>query len=229
MNVRVAFVRLLERTNLRRGLLGLGGLLLCSLVSCASPVGDAHYAVRDGVIVSVVDQKMAVMRNGALVKTYPVSTSKFGEGDRKGSYHTPLGFMTVSKKVGGTQPEGMVFKRQRPTGEILKPNAPGRDPIVSRIITLNGREKQNRNAGRRGIFIHGTPEEYKIGSPASYGCIRMRSSDVVELYGYMDKGMPVVIEKCSLVKSLDYSRQKYNDRIGADGGGERGRIASAQS
>lgn len=229
MSVRVAFVRLLEKKNLCKGLLGLGGILLCSLVSCASPVGDAHYAVRDGVIVSVVDQKMAVMRNGSLVKTYPVSTSKFGEGDRKGSYHTPLGFMTVAKKVGGAQPEGMVFKRQRPTGEILKPNAPGRDPIVSRIIALNGREKQNRNAGKRGIFIHGTPEEYKIGSPASYGCIRMRSSDVVELYDYMDRGMPVVIEKCSLVKSLDYSRQKYDDRTATDRDGGQERIVSAQS
>ena len=59
---------------------------------------------------------------------------------------------------------------------------PGRDPIVTRILWLRGREPQNANAYGRFIYIHGTPEERNIGRPASYGCVRMRSRDVIQLY-----------------------------------------------
>jgi L,D-transpeptidase catalytic domain len=53
---------------------------------------------------------------------------------------------------------------------------------VTRIIWLRGREPQNANAFARDIYIHGTPEERNIGRPASYGCIRMRSTDIINLY-----------------------------------------------
>jgi hypothetical protein len=72
-------------------------------------------------------------------------------------------------------------------------NAPGRDPIVTRILWLEGLEEQNRNAKERGIYIHGTPEEKKIGEPVSWGCIRMRSKDVVELYDEIPLGVSVRI------------------------------------
>ena len=47
---------------------------------------------------------------------------------------------------------------------------------------MQGTQYKNRNAYRRFIYIHGTPEEWRVGSPASYGCIRMRSRDVIDLY-----------------------------------------------
>src|SRR5205823_1035166 len=86
-----------------------------------------------------------------------------------------------------------VFKDQRRTGEILAPNAPGRDPIVTRILWLRGSQPENRNAYRRYICIHGTPEECKIGTPASYGCIRMRSRDVIDFYNTVGIGARVLI------------------------------------
>src|SRR5215213_6748105 len=88
--------------------------------------------------ISVPDQKMVVFENGVEVAQYDVSTSKFGLGDRPGSYATPLGTMQVAQKIGGGQPSGMKFKSRRPTGEIVRPNTPGRDPIVSRILWLRG-------------------------------------------------------------------------------------------
>lgn len=185
-------------------------VFLLGLASCATESGIPQYAVKDGVVVSVKDQKMAVVKNGKAVKTYKVSTSKFGHGDTNGSNHTPLGWLTVSDKIGGNQPSGMVFKKRKPTGEILQPNAPGRDPIVSRIIWLAGNEKHNKNAKPRCIYIHGTPEEKKLGRPASYGCVRMRSRDVIELYNVVDRGTPVVIEKCSLSRSLEFINFVYN-------------------
>ena len=78
---------------------------------------------------------------------------------------------------------------------MLKPNAPGRDPIVSRILWLKGMESSNRNAFNRFIYIHGTPEENRLGTPASYGCVRMGMKDVCELFNSVDVGAKVVITK----------------------------------
>ena len=72
-------------------------------------------------------------------------------------------------------------------------NAPGRDPIVSRIIWLRGLDYANKNAFHRCIYIHGTPQEDTLGTKASYGCIRMRSSDVVEVFNWITVGTEVAI------------------------------------
>lgn len=173
-----------------------------ALVSCSRPDYRPTAIVTDGAVVSVRDQKMAVMRNGRVVKTYPVSTSKFGLGDRKGSCRTPLGAHRIASKIGTGQPKGMVFKSRRPTGECVAPNSPGRDPIVTRIMWLEGLESRNRNARSRLIYIHGTAEERTIGTPASYGCVRMKSNDVHEAFNLLRTGDPVVIERCSIDASL---------------------------
>lgn len=144
-------------------------------------------------VVSVPEQKLALFRKGHLVRVYDVSTSKFCLSSRSGSYGTPLGTHEVAKKIGGGQPVGMKFSSRRPTGEIVQPNAPGRDPIVSRILWLSGKESSNRNSYGRCIYIHGTAEEWRIGTPASYGCIRMRSRDVVNLYSTVGVGAKVRI------------------------------------
>ena len=144
-------------------------------------------------VVSVPDQKLALYRKGQLVKLYDVSTSKFCLSCRNGSYGTPLGKHEIAKKIGDGQPQGMKFSSRRPTGEIVRPNSPGRDPIVSRILWLSGREPENRNSYSRCIYIHGTAEEWRIGTPASYGCIRMRSRDVVNLYNTVGLGAKVEI------------------------------------
>jgi len=145
------------------------------------------------VVVSVAEQKLALMRNGEIVRIYPVSTSRFGIGDAYGTYRTPLGRLRVSDKIGDGLAAGAVIRHRSPTGEVLAPNAPGRDPIVSRILWLDGLEPQNRHAFDRFIYIHGTPEERNIGTPASYGCIRMRSRDVIELYNTVGVGARVKI------------------------------------
>lgn len=158
------------------------------LASCAAPRDVDHH-----IVVSVHDQKLALIEKGNLIATYPVSTSKFGLSDRPGSYGTPVGELEVADKIGDGAPAGAVFKDRRRTGEIIPVDAPGRDPIVTRIIWLRGREARNANAFRRDIYIHGTPEERNIGRPASYGCIRMRSVDVINLYSHVGQGAEVSI------------------------------------
>jgi hypothetical protein len=144
-------------------------------------------------IISVRDQKLMLVRDGGKVAVYPVSTSMFGLGDAWGQMTTPLGYLAVEKKIGDNVPVGAVFHNRRLTGEVLQPNAPGRDPITTRIIWLRGLEAQNAHAFQRCIYIHGTPQEQQIGRPASYGCIRMKSSDVAALYEQVPLGAVVQI------------------------------------
>src|SRR5258706_1711629 len=148
-------------------------LTLASLAFCA--IGGSLSAANPVVVISVPDQRLALVENGLTLAQFPISTSKFGVGDRPRSYGTPLGMMEVAAKIGDHAPLGTVFKGRRPTGEILRPDAPGRDPIVTRILHLRGLESGTAGAFGRGIYIHGTAEERTIGHPASFGCIRMRS------------------------------------------------------
>jgi hypothetical protein len=142
-----------------------------------------------------------LIANGTIVATYPVSTSKYGLGDALGSLATPLGLLQVAQKIGDHAPFGAVFHNRRWTGEILQPNTPGRDPVMTRIIWLRGLQASNAHAFKRCIYIHGTNEEKIIGRPASFGCIRMRSSDVTALYSQLPLGAPVEIVQDRLPKA----------------------------
>jgi lipoprotein-anchoring transpeptidase ErfK/SrfK len=174
------------------------GLLLFAafLASCAAP--DTQHQI----VVSTREQKLAVLNHGNVLAIYPVSTSKFGLGDWRGSRFTPLGKLQIAQKIGDNAPSGAVFKDRRRTGEIVAPDSPGRDPIVTRILWLRGLEVQNANAFSRDIYIHGTPEERNIGRPASYGCIRMRSTDIVQLYDIVGTGAAVTIVNAPLAAAV---------------------------
>ena len=167
------------------------GLIVCLLAACSS-------TPKSEVVVSVKDQKLGLYEAGELKKQFTISTSKFGLGDKPGSNRTPLGKHEIIAKIGHGLPAGAVLKSRSWNGEVLKPNAPGRDPIVSRILWLRGMESSNRNAMNRYIYIHGTPEESRLGQPASYGCIRMGMKDVVEVFNQLSIGAKVVITKSGL-------------------------------
>lgn len=164
-------------------------------------LGHCTNVKKADVVVSVKEQKLGLYEQGVLKKTYKISTSKFGLGDRPGSNCTPLGQHQVVAKIGHGLPPGAVLKSRRWNGEVLKPNAPGRDPIVSRILWLKGDESSNRNAFGRFIYIHGTPEERRLGEPASYGCIRMGMKDVVNVFDCVNVGAKVIITLGKLPKS----------------------------
>lgn len=161
-------------------------------------------APKGAVVVSVKDQKLGLYStDGKLAKQYDISTSKFGLGDQQGSNRTPLGKCQIVAKIGHGLPAGAVLKSRRWNGEVLKPNAPGRDPIVSRILWLKGTERTNRNTFNRFIYIHGTPEEKNLGRPASYGCVRMGMKDVVDLFNTVNIGANVVITKSHLPRGAE--------------------------
>jgi len=142
--------------------------------------------------ISVARQAMTVFDDqGEILREYPVSTAKAGVGEVSGSFQTPRGRHIIRAKIGAGQPENTVFVRRRPTGELwstaLGEEFPGRDWILTRILWLSGREAGCNRLGcvdtmRRYIYIHGSPDSAEMGVPGSHGCVRMRNSDIVELF-----------------------------------------------
>ena len=189
--------------------------VIFSLICAVSAFAITPLDTSSQLIISVRDQKLMLVQNGGKVATYPVSTSMFGLGDAWGRMTTPLGYLAVEKKIGDNVPTGAVFHNRRLTGEVLQPNAPGRDPVTTRILWLRGLEAQNAHAFQRCIYIHGTPQEKTIGRPASYGCIRMKSSDVADLYNRVPLGALVQIVPDRLPKLAKASRVQSSTTVAA--------------
>ena len=137
-----------------------------------------------------------------MLAEYPVSTALNGPGEKKNSGCTPRGKHIVRAKIGAGKPTGTVFIGRRPTGERWSPELaaehPARDFILSRILWLSGCEVGINRLGdvdsmQRYIYIHGTPDTEPMGIARSHGCVRMRNTDVIELFDRVPAGTPVII------------------------------------
>ena len=146
------------------------------------------------ITISIRDQLLTLKRGKETLRSYPVSTSRFGVGTEEGSFKTPTGRFRVAKKIGRDAPTGTIFRSRVPLGPD-DPLPATDDLVMSRIIWLDGLEEHNANTRERFIYIHGTKHENKIGSPASHGCIRMRNSDVIELFELIGEETPVLIHE----------------------------------
>ena len=141
--------------------------------------------------ISIPVQRLVLVDEGRVVKSYPVSTAKNGPGELRGSECTPRGWHKIRAKIGQGLPVYTVFKARRPTGEIYSPELaeqfPERDWILTRILWLGGLEPGKNRYGSvdtawRYIYIHGCPDELMNGNPESHGCIRMLNADLIDLF-----------------------------------------------
>ncbi len=154
------------------------------------------------IVVHVASQTLDLYKHDQLAGSWPVSTSMFGVGSRANSQKTPLGVHRVARKIGAGAPPGTLFQARRDTGRTVPIYTDDRrsegDYVTTRILWLKGLEP-GRNEGKgvdsyhRYIYIHGTPEEGRIGRPASHGCIRMRNHDVIDLFNQVAVGTLVDI------------------------------------
>lgn len=144
--------------------------------------------------ISIRAQRLTLTEGETLVRTYPVSTSRFGIGTEEDSMKTPIGRFRVAEKIGDGLPSDTVFQSRVPL-KADDPLPPTEDSVMSRILWLDGLDEHNANTRDRFIYIHGTKHEDKIGNPASHGCVRMRNADVIELFDLVDEGAPVIIEE----------------------------------
>jgi lipoprotein-anchoring transpeptidase ErfK/SrfK len=142
--------------------------------------------------ISVRDQRLTLKSGRKQVAAYPVSTSRFGQGSKEGSFKTPTGKFRIAEKIGDKMPAGTVFKSRRPvkaTKKMLRED----DLVMTRILWLDGLEPRNANTHDRYVYIHGTNHEEEIGTAASHGCVRMKNEDVLELFDRVTEGTPVEI------------------------------------
>ncbi len=150
-------------------------------------------------IVDVAHQRLHVVTSYASVREFPVSTSRYGVGNREGSLMTPAGVHRIKEKYGHGAPYGRVFRDRIDTGEDWPIGVPGENLILSRILRLEGCEDGlNRGPGidsyERYIYIHGTNNEALVGTPSSHGCVCMKNGDVIELFDLLAEGAFVLID-----------------------------------
>jgi lipoprotein-anchoring transpeptidase ErfK/SrfK len=138
------------------------------------------------------------------LRHYPVSTAAKGAGEQSGSCRTPRGRHIVRAKIGAGCPLYTIFSGRRPTGEIWSPELeaaqPGQDWILTRILWLSGCEPGFNRLGnvdtmRRYVYIHGCSDSAPMGEPHSHGCIRMRNTDILELFDLTPVYTPVDIRE----------------------------------
>jgi L,D-transpeptidase YbiS len=130
---------------------------------------------------------------GTTIRCYAISTSKFGLGTEPGSYKTPTGSFTVKEKIGDGAEPGEIFISRVPTGNFGQ-EGDEKDHVQTRILWLDGKDADNGNTYERYVYIHGTNAESQLGTPASYGCIRMANQDVIDLYDQVAVDTAVQIE-----------------------------------
>ncbi|MDB0065664.1 L,D-transpeptidase [Gammaproteobacteria bacterium] len=153
--------------------------------------------------IDISKQRLFLLDNMEIVRSYPISSSKYGEGGTQNSFKTPLGNHVIKEMIGNNAIKNTIFtsrintKRQ---AEIIHDEAKSdNDYVTTRIMWLDGQEEgKNKGKGvdsyQRYIYIHGTHEEGLIGQKASHGCIRMFNSDVIELFNDVKKGTKVYIK-----------------------------------
>jgi len=147
-------------------------------------------------------QRLYLLDNSTIISSYPISSSKYGEGSKQNSFKTPLGSHMIKEMIGDQVPKNTIFisriNTQREAKIIHDQENSDNDYVTTRIMWLDGME-DGKNKGKgvdsynRYIYIHGTHEEGLIGQKASHGCIRMFNSDVIELFNVVKKGTKVYI------------------------------------
>lgn len=153
-------------------------------------------------IVRIGTATLQFFRQGELVKSYAISTSRRPPSNIKNSLGTPRGLHEIAERIGAGQPPGMVFKARVPTGrhfhEVLQREPDNDNLITSRILWLRGLEPGINRGGEvdtyeRYVYVHGTNHDDRIGEPLSSGCVLMRNLDIVELYEQVRAGDQVWI------------------------------------
>lgn len=152
--------------------------------------------------ISIAHQRLSLYDDERVLCSFSVSTASRGPGNQENSGCTPLGRHRIRAKIGAGLPQNAVLVGRRFTGEIYSPELalqhPQRDWILTRILWLCGEQPGYNRLGsvdsmRRYIYIHGTPDTEPMGEPRSHGCIRMRNSDITELFQQVPMGCRVLI------------------------------------
>ncbi|MBE9140931.1 L,D-transpeptidase [Nodosilinea sp. LEGE 07088] len=122
-------------------------------------------------VLHLSERRLYAYQGDRQVASYPVAVGR-------DSWETPTGEFTV-------------FQRQQHpawehplTGAIVPPGPD--NPLGARWLGF-------WTDGTNAIGFHGTPDEHLIGEAVSHGCVRMRNTDVIELYDRVELGTSVIV------------------------------------
>jgi lipoprotein-anchoring transpeptidase ErfK/SrfK len=130
------------------------------------------------IVISQSARKLYLVLNSQSAIAYPVAVAKRGK--------EWSGYARVDGKyVEPAWAPPAIVKRDHPELPDLIPGGSPHNPMGARAITLDRNE----------VAIHGTTAAMRpsVGTAASYGCIRMYNEDVIDLYGRVSVGAPVVM------------------------------------
>lgn len=153
------------------------GMLGAALPAAAREVVAFDPGVAPGtVVIRTGERRLYLVLGGGAALRYPVAVGKPGK--------QWSGTATIDGKyVRPAWSPPAEVKRDNPRLPDVIPGGSPRNPMGAAALTLD-----------RGEYaIHGTNQPGSIGRTASYGCIRMHNSDVVDLYGRVSVGTPVVV------------------------------------
>ena len=119
--------------------------------------------------------KLRLFKNLKLSKTYSIALGMAGHDTPNGRYAIQNKAVDPAWHVPNSAWAGSL------AGSVIPGGAPD-NPLKARWMGIVN-----------GVGIHGTSEEWSIGSQASHGCIRMRVADVTDLYPRVPVGTPVLI------------------------------------
>jgi lipoprotein-anchoring transpeptidase ErfK/SrfK len=120
--------------------------------------------------------KLRLFKRLKLVKTYGIAVGMAGLDTPAGLYHIQNKEVNPAWHVPNSSWAGSL------AGQTIPGGAPN-NPLKARWMGV-----------ANGVGIHGTAEDWSIGTRASHGCIRMHVSDVIALYDRVPIGTPVLID-----------------------------------
>ena len=153
------------------------------------------------IIIDISDQKAFLISGDTILREYPISTARKGIGSLYNSGKTPLGTHRIQEKIGEGLPLGAVMRSKAYIGTVANNLSDNSHAFMtSRILSLDGQEEGINRGGRvdtyaRRIYLHGTSQEQKLGTPVSGGCIRMKNTDILELFNVVPEDTLVEIQE----------------------------------
>lgn len=165
--------------------LSLKALFLLIVMSGVSEAGDydffdfgefSGYGHAAKIIINARSRRLTYISASGKRVTYPIAVPKHGK-EWSGTTHV------IGKYIRPDWSPPADVAADHPRLPNIIPGGSPRNPMGARAITL----------GVGNVAIHGTTAKMRgsIGTAASYGCIRMRNEDVIDLFNRVDVSTPV--------------------------------------
>jgi len=156
--------------------------LSAALLAPASAAARETVRFNDGsagtIVIKTNERRLYYVLGGGQAIRYPVGVG------RAGKQWAGTSFIDGMRLKPAWAPPSEV-RRDKPSLPAVIPGGTPGNPMGAAALTLSGGE----------YAIHGTNAPGSIGGFVSYGCIRMHNADIMDLYGRVHLGTPVIVTR----------------------------------